>query len=85
MAATARQISVRVGAELDAWLERRAGSRKNKAGVIRQLLEREMARERERELLAMFNEAARDLAEEDLAERESLVGAFAGGSAADER
>lgn len=81
MSATAkdRQISVRVGNETDAWLERRAGSGKNKAGFIRELIEREKAREREQELLKMFNEAAADVTEEDIAERESLLGGFAGG------
>jgi hypothetical protein len=36
-------------------------------------------RERELELLKMFNEAAADLTTEDLDERESLLGGFAGG------
>ena len=81
MPATAkdRQISVRIASETDAWLERRAGSRHNKAGFVRQLIERERAREREEELLAMFNEAAEDLSAEDLEERESLIGGFVGG------
>lgn len=73
-----RQISVRVPSDIDAWLEVRAGNNKNKAGFIRQLIERERAREREQELLEMFNAAAEDLTEEDLAERESLLGGFAG-------
>ena len=34
--------------------------------------------ERERALLKMFNEAAEELTEEDLQERESLVAGFAG-------
>lgn len=80
MPATAkdRQISVRVPSDTDAWLEIRAGNSKNKAGFIRQLIEREKAREREQELLEMFNAAAEDVTEEDLAERESLLGGFAG-------
>ena len=61
-----RQISVRVAGETDAWLEARAGSGKNKAGFIRRLIERERSREREQELLAMFNEAAADVTNEDL-------------------
>jgi hypothetical protein len=83
MPATAkdRQISVRVASDTDAWLEIRAGNNKNKAGFIRQLIERERAREREQELLAMFNEAAEDVTPEDLMERESLLGGFSGGSA----
>lgn len=39
--------------------------------------EREL--EKERELLDMFNEAAGDVTEEDIEERESLLGGFAGG------
>lgn len=74
-----RQISVRIARETDAWLERRAGSRQNKAGFIRQLIERERAREREQELLEMFNAAAQDVTDKDVEERESLLGGFAGG------
>ena len=73
-----RQISVRIASDTDAWLEHRAGSSKNKAAFIRDLLEREKAREREQELLAMFNEAAADVTAEDLDERESLLGGFSG-------
>ena len=80
-AAKDRQISVRVASDTDAWLERRAGRGRNKAGFIRQLIERERAREQEQELLAMFNEAAADVTEEDIAERESLLGGFASGLA----
>ena len=80
MPATARdrQISVRIASDTDAWLERRAGSGKSKAGFVRRLIEKERAREREVELLKMFNEAAADVTAEDLEERESLVGGFAG-------
>lgn len=81
MPATAkdRQISVRIARDTDAWLEIRAGSTKNKAGFIRQIIERERSREREQELLKMFNKAAADVTEEDRDERESLLGGFAGG------
>jgi hypothetical protein len=78
-----RQISIRIASDTDAWLELRAGSGKNKAGYIRQLIERERAREREQELLEMFNQAAADVTEEDIEERESLLGGFVGGPAAD--
>ena len=39
MPATARdrQISVRIARETDAWLERRAGGSRNKAGFVRRL------------------------------------------------
>jgi hypothetical protein len=73
------QISVRIPRDTDAWLERRAGSSKNKAGFIRHLIERERDRERERELLAMFNEAAAHVTKDDVEERESLLGGFADG------
>jgi hypothetical protein len=76
-----RQISIRVASETDAWLEARAGGGKNKAGFIRKLIERERSREREKELLAMFNEAAADVTDEDLEERELLLGGFSGVSA----
>lgn len=71
------QISIRIASETDAWLERRSGGGKNKAGFIRQLIERERTREREQELLEMFNRAAADVTSEDLAERELLLGGFA--------
>lgn len=76
-----RQISIRIASDTDAWLERRAGNNKNKAGFVRRLIERERARERELELLKMFNEAAADVTAEDREERESLLGGFAGSSA----
>jgi hypothetical protein len=38
------------------------------------LIERKRDDEREQELLEMFNEAAADVTEEDLVERESLLG-----------
>ena len=78
-----RQISVRIASETDAWLAKRAGGNRNKAGFVRQLIERERAREREQELLRMFNQAADDLTEKDVEERESLLGGFAGGSRAE--
>ena len=49
------------------------------AEIIRKLIERERSRERERELLAMFNEAAADVTDEDLEEREILLGRFSSG------
>jgi hypothetical protein len=50
------------------------------AGFVRHLIERERARERERDLLAMFNEAAAHVTKENLDEREALVGSFVGTS-----
>jgi hypothetical protein len=76
MPATAKdcQISVRIPRDTDAWLERRAGSTKNKAGFVRHLIERE------RDLLAIFNEAAEHVTKEDLEERAALIGSFVGTS-----
>ncbi len=79
MPAKGRQISVRVMRETDSWLERRAGGRLNKADFVRRLIEREMAREQEETLLEVFNKAAAEVSESDRAEREGLLGAFAGG------
>ena len=78
-AAKDRQISVRIPSDTDAWLARRAGSSQNKAEFIRQLIERERRREQEEKLLAMFNEAAAHLVQDDFEERESLLGGFAAG------
>ena len=78
MPAKGRQISVRVSRETDAWLERRASGRTNKANFVRSLIEKEMEREREDDLLGVFNEAAADLTEADRSEREALLGAFVG-------
>jgi predicted DNA-binding protein len=72
-----RQISVRMPEELDRWLHERAGGARKKAAFIRELVEKERAAEREDELLGMFNAAAEELTEEDRAERERLVDAFA--------
>jgi hypothetical protein len=72
-----RQISVRVSRQTDDWLERRAGGRSNKADFVRRLIENEMARKRDEELLQMFNEAAASLTDADRIEREALLGAFA--------
>jgi Arc/MetJ-type ribon-helix-helix transcriptional regulator len=76
MPAKSHQISVRLLRETDAWLERRAGGHVNKADFIRRLIEKEMEKEREENLLEMFNKAAADLTEGDHAEREELLGAF---------
>ncbi|MCP4660032.1 MAG: hypothetical protein GY856_31915 [bacterium] len=74
-----RQISIRIRSETHAWLERQAGGSRNKAGFLRRLIEREMAREKQQELLTMFNEASGDLTDEDREERDSLLGGFAAG------
>lgn len=76
-----RQISVRITSETDAWLERQAGGSQNKASFVRRLIERERDRERQQELLEMFNRAAADVDPQELEERESLIGGFAGRTA----
>ena len=73
-----RQISVRVSAELDRWLERQTGGSRGKASFVRDLIERARAHQKQQELLEMFNRAASELSDEDRAERDLLVGAFSG-------
>ena len=77
MTAKSRQVSVRVLPETDLWLEQRAGGHAKKADFVRRLIEREMAREREENLLEVFNKAAADLTDGDRAEREALLEGFA--------
>lgn len=72
-----KQISVRFPEDVDRWIEERAGGARKKAAFIRDLVERERAAERENELLEMFNRAAEELTDEDFAERDRIVGAFA--------
>ncbi len=73
-----RQMTIRISATADQWLERMAGSKRSKATVVRDLIEREMQLVREEELLATFNRAARDLTSADRKERDLLLGAFSG-------
>lgn len=70
------QISVRISAAMDEWLERRAGEAGSKADVIRGLIDAEIAREDEERLRAMFDAAAAELTDEDREERDRLLGAF---------
>ena len=77
MTTKSHQISVRVLPEMDLWLEERAGDPAKKADFVRRLIEREMARDREENLLEVFNKAAAELTDGDRAEREALLGAFA--------
>jgi hypothetical protein len=76
------QLNLRLPAELDRWLERRAGGKRAKPGFIRGLLERERAREEERQLQSMFDEAWDSLSTEErasvIAERERWLDAYAG-------
>jgi len=77
MTTKSRQISVRVLPETDLWLGERAGDPAKKADFVRRLIEREMARDREENLLEVFNKAAAELTDGDRAERDALLGAFA--------
>lgn len=67
------QVNIRFPEETRDWLELRAGDKRAVPAYVRDLVERERAREqaaeREKELLAMFNRAAEDLTEEDREER----------------
>ncbi len=73
-----RQITIRISVTADQWLERVAGSKRSKATVVRDLIEREMQLAREEELLATFNRAARDLTSADRKDRDLVLGAFSG-------
>lgn len=63
------QVNIRFTEETRRWLEERAGDRRAVPAYVRDLVERERAAERERELLAMFNRAAEFVTEEDREER----------------
>lgn len=70
------QVSVRISETMADWLERRAGTAGSKAEVVRTLIEEEMAREERERLRAMFDAAAEELTDEELEDRDRLVGAF---------
>jgi hypothetical protein len=77
------QINLRLPADLDAWVEAHAGSKRAKPAFVREVLERARALEEEEQMLAMFNQAWDALSpaeqEEIRAEREEWTNAFAGG------
>jgi hypothetical protein len=82
MAAKDAQINLRLPTDLDAWLSQRAGGSRRKPAYIRELLERERAREEEAELQAMFDAAWDSLSSEareaERREREAWIGAYTG-------
>jgi len=82
MATKESQINLRLPRELDSWVEERAGGSRKKPAYIRQLLERERARDEEAQLQAMFDHAWESLAPEEResvrADREAWLGAYAG-------
>lgn len=79
------QINLRLPAELDEWVEARAGGKRAKPEYVRQVLERERVREEEEQLLEMFNRAWDSLSAEEQSEirqeREDWLDARAGNSA----
>ena len=70
------QVSVRIPAFVDEWLEQRAGNTGSKADVVRRLIEEEMAREEAESLREMFDAAAAELTEEEREDRDLLLGVF---------
>ena len=84
MATKDAQINLRLPADLDAWLESRAGGKRGKPEFVRRLLERERAREEENRMRVMFDEAWDSLSaeerEEVRVEREEWMRGYAGGA-----
>jgi hypothetical protein len=76
------QVNLRLPEELDAWLEARAGGKRGKPEFVRQVLERERAREEEAALTAMFDAAWDSLGDEEREEirreREAWMDAYVG-------
>jgi hypothetical protein len=76
------QINLRLPAELDEWLAEQAGGSRQKPAYIRDLLERERARQEEAELQAVFDHAWESLSAEEREaerrEREGWIGAYSG-------
>jgi len=75
-AAKEAQICIRIPAFVDEWLASRASAVGSKADIVRDLIEREMLREEEDRLRAMFDAAAAELTEEEREDRNLLLGAF---------
>jgi mRNA-degrading endonuclease toxin of MazEF toxin-antitoxin module len=73
------QINLRLPADLDAWLSRRAGASRRKPAFVRDLLERERAREAEVELQALFDHAHEALPDRARAEVRTEREAWASG------
>lgn len=70
------QVSVRIPMTILEWLDRRAGSARSRADIVRQLLEEEMRREDAARLTEMFDAAASDLTREEREDRDRLLGAL---------
>lgn len=84
MATKEAQINLRLPADLDRWIEEHAGGKRAKPAYIRELLERERAREEENELLQVFNSAWDSLSDEERAElreeRDDVLNGYSGGA-----
>ena len=64
-----KQISVRISAELDEWLQGKAVEGHGKADIVRSLIAKARREEMERELFHMFEAAAGEWDEEDRREQ----------------
>lgn len=70
------QVSVRIPMTILEWLDRRAGTARSRADIVRELLEEEMRREDAARLTEMFDAAAADLTPEEREDRDRLLGAL---------
>ncbi|MFN2383458.1 MAG: hypothetical protein ABR559_04245 [Gemmatimonadota bacterium] len=70
------QVSIRIPEVVLQWLDRRAGSARSRADIVRELLEEEMRREDAARLTEMFDAAAADLTPEEREDRDRLLGAL---------
>lgn len=71
------QLLVRLSPSDEAYLATVVPEKRDRAAYMRKLLAREKARRERRELMEMFAAAAKDVTDEDRAERRALVGGFA--------
>ena len=60
-----KQISVRIPAELDEWLQSKAVGGRGKADIVRSIVEAARKKEVDEELFHMFQAAAKDWDDED--------------------
>ena len=78
-----KQISVRIPAELDEWLQSKAVEGNGKADIVRSIIEKAREVEREEALFQVFEAAGKEWNEEDRAESESRLSAWSGHQQAD--
>ena len=76
MAAKTHQIFLRIDSLINGWIEQHRKQGEARAAFVRRVLELEMKRGREEELVSMFNRAAKDLTDEDLGDRQLVARAF---------